>query len=56
MQEIDLAFARAELNAGRNIAARIAMTAITTRSSIKVKCPRCLPFRTLTRFFIFLLL
>ena len=37
MQEMPCAFALALVKAGSNIAARMAMIAITTRSSIKVK-------------------
>ena len=37
MQEIECAFSRALFNAGRSIAARIAMIATTMRSSIRVK-------------------
>ena len=37
IQELDLPFSLAVFNAGRSIPARIAMIAITTKSSIKVK-------------------
>jgi hypothetical protein len=37
MQEMELAFARALFKAGSSIAARIAIIAITTKSSISVK-------------------
>ena len=43
--DVALAFSRAAFRAGSSIPARIAMMAITTRSSIKVKCRGILRFR-----------
>ena len=52
-QEMAWAFARALARAGSNMAARIAMMAMTTSSSINVKANTFLIFSMVVPFFVF---